>query len=212
MISASRLDSVFRIVCTTSLAGGALMLALSVAGCSDDSTGNGGGGGESAGGNAGIGGSGGADDAFASCAKGEIEPDFVEDAPLAGPGIDPKTGAVVAGDYFVATTYLALKPGQLESLFELSGPVIATLMTSQGLVAVGTAQSESCLAVRTLTVWQSAEDMVAFVTSTAHATAMAETSTLSRGTTNTISWAGDETTVSWQEAAVRLEAEASGDL
>jgi hypothetical protein len=149
-------------------------------------------------------------DPFAQCKKGVIEDDFVHD-PWVGPGVDPMTGEIAPGSYRVATTYLALKPEKMQRFHELSDPVVETLFTAQGLVAVTTGSSQSCSALRTFTVWQTEEDMYAFVGSAAHAAAMPETSDLSRGTSNTISWDGDETTATWEEATSRLAAETTGD-
>ncbi|NUP04784.1 MAG: hypothetical protein HOW73_01855 [Polyangiaceae bacterium] len=184
----------------------AMIALLALAACGDDETGSGGQGGEGGGG-----GSGG-QDAFANCHKGDLETDLADDMPMMGPGIDPDTGELAPGTYYVATTYLALNPEKRERLGEVSGPVIESLQTSAGLIAVITSQSESCQSFRTMTVWQSEEDMMTFVTGAAHAAAMAETSELSRGTSNTISWEGDASTANWEEAATRLGAEPGGDL
>jgi hypothetical protein len=202
----SRIDMVFSHTLSCGLALGALALALPVASCSDD----GGPGGAGAGGEAAQGG-GGENDAYPNCKKGEMEADFVEDTPLAGPGVDPETGALVEGSYFIATTYLAMKPGTLETVMELSGPVIGELTASPGFVAVSTANSSSCLALRTLTVWESEEQMFEFVAGPAHNAAMGEMHELSRGTSNTISWQGPAADVDWEVVIEKLGAEEGGD-
>ncbi len=188
----------------------ALLLGAAMASCSDDERGELGGGGggqttttESA--------TTGGPDPFASCKKGELEADFAEDMPWAGPGVDPETGEVAPGSYRIATTYLALRPDKQERFGELSQPVVESLGTSQGLVAVKTGGSMACSSLRTYTLWESEEDMFAFVASPAHAAAMSYTSELSRGTSNTISWDGDVATATWAEATARLAAETTGD-
>jgi heme-degrading monooxygenase HmoA len=67
-----------------------------------------------------------------------------------------------------------------------------------GFVAFSTTESSSCATMRTLTVWQSEEDLLAFVTSPAHVAAMSEVSELSRGSSNTTAWAGNEKDATWE--------------
>lgn len=202
MTFGSRLDTVFRRFCSIGLGLGALALALPTASCSDDSTS--GGGGAGAGGEATVGGAGGGDDAFAACTKGDLEADFFEDTPLTGPGVDQETGALGEGTYFVATTYLAMKPGTLDHVMELSGPVINTLVSSEGFVAMSTARSESCMSLRTLTVWASEDEMYEFVASPAHSAAMSEISQLDRGSSATLSWQGTAADANWDTALAKL--------
>ncbi len=198
----SRVDTIFRRFCSIGLALRALAMALPTASCSDDDSN--GGGGAGSGGEAALGGSGGADDAFPGCVKGEIEADFVEDTPLVGPGVDQETGLLAEGNYFIATTYLAMKPDVLDHVMELAGPTINTLVASDGFVAMSTARSESCLSLRTLTVWQSEEQMYEFVASEAHSAAMSEMSDLNRGTSGTLSWQGTEADASWAVSIPKL--------
>lgn len=198
----SRLDTIFRRFCSLGLGLGALVLALPTASCSDDDSD--GGGGAGTGGEAALGGSGGAADAFPGCVKGDVEADFVEDTPLVGPGVDQETGELAEGTYFIATTYLAMKPDVLDHVMELAGPTINTLVASDGFVAMSTAKSESCLSLRTLTVWQSEEAMYEFVASEAHSAAMGEMSALNRGTSGTISWQGTAADASWDVAIAKL--------
>ncbi|WP_437509159.1 hypothetical protein [Sorangium sp. So ce1099] len=54
--------------------------------------------------------------------------------------------------------------------------------------------------------------MFAFVGSPAHVRAMGQSSSISRGTSNVISWEGSEREATWDEAAKRLGSEAGGDL
>jgi heme-degrading monooxygenase HmoA len=160
------------------------------------------------------GGGGSASDAFAGCSKGLLESDREEDSDvaLAGPGVDPETGALKSGSYLIATTYLAVKPEKIARALELGGPVVQSLFTMQGFVAFSSTASVSCATLRTLTIWESEEDMLNFVVSRAHLEAMAEISDLSRGTSNTVSWQGSEQDTSWERAAALLASESSGDL
>lgn len=151
-------------------------------------------------------------DEYADCAKGEIESDIATSLPLAGPGVDPDTGELSPGNYLVATTYLALQPDKMETAIELSGPTIEHVFTLPGFVGVTIAGSAACNSLRTITIWESEEAMFAFVASPAHTRAMAQTSVVSRGTSNTITWDGDEKSVTWQEAARQLGQEEDGDI
>ena len=148
---------------------------------------------------------------FGNCSRGVLESDRGDDLALAGPGVDPETGRLAAGNYLVATTYLALKPDKADRALELGGPVVESLFAMKGFVAFSTTQSSSCATLRTLTIWQSEEDMLTFVTSPAHVTAMSAISELSRGTSNTIAWEGSEKDASWERAAKYLAAETGGD-
>jgi hypothetical protein len=184
-----------------------MLIGCAMVGCSDDDqSGNGGEGGAESSTTAEQSSSSTGPDPYAHCDKGVIEDDFVQDLQWSGPGVDQMTGEIMPGTYRIAATYLPVKPGKLDRVFELSGPVFNTLFGTQGFVAVATAQSESCSSLRTFTVWQSEEDMYALVGSEAHTAAMSETADLSRGGTGAISWDGDETTITWEEAASRLGA------
>src|SRR6185369_8907297 len=110
----------------------------------------------------------------------------------------------------VASTYLALKPEQVEHALGLGGPVVDSLFSMHGFVAFSTVSSPSCAALRTLTVWESEEDMLAFVASPAHVTAMAAISELSRGSSNTVAWDGTEQDATWDRGAELLARETSG--
>jgi heme-degrading monooxygenase HmoA len=151
-------------------------------------------------------------DEYADCVKGELESDMATSLPLAGPGVKPDTGELSPGTYVVATTYLALQPGKLDTAIELAGPVVENAFTLPGFVAVTLAGSGGCNSLRTITVWDSEEAMFAFVASPAHTRAMAQTSAISRGTSNTITWDGSDSTVTWEEAARQLGLEEGGDI
>lgn len=149
---------------------------------------------------------------FSLCTKGELESDLATGLELSGPGVNPSTGSILPGDYHVATTYFALQPGKADVALDLSGPVIESLFEMPGFVAVTTGASTSCNTLRTLTVWENEAAMFAFVASPAHARAMTQTSTLSRGTSNTVAWDGSADSVSWQEAARRLGLVVGGEI
>lgn len=150
-------------------------------------------------------------DAFSACSSGELESDRGDDAALVGPGIDPETGQLAAGSYLIATTYLALKPDKAARALELGGPVVQSLFAMQGFVAFSTTQSNSCAALRTLTIWQSEEDMLTFVMSPAHLEAMSAVSEVSRGTSRTFAWEGSEKEATWERAANHLAADPGAD-
>lgn len=152
------------------------------------------------------------DAGYAGCSKGELESDMTTSLELAGPGVNPETGMITPGTYLVATTYLALQPGTLDKAIELSGPIIETSFGLPGFVAVTIAGSESCNTLRTITVWENEQAMFAFVASPEHARAMAQTSAISRGTSNTITWDGSVESVKWTEAARQLALEEDGDI
>lgn len=151
-------------------------------------------------------------DAYADCTKGKLEADMTTSIELSGPGVDPETGKLEPGTYHVATTYLAIQPGKIDTVVELSGPMIQGSFELEGFIAMTIVGSESCNTLRTLTVWKDEQAMFAFVASPAHARAMAQTSNISRGTSNTITWDGDVDSVTWKEAARRLGLEQEGDL
>ncbi len=149
---------------------------------------------------------------YVGCSKEELESDMTTSIELSGPGVDPDTGKLTPGTYHVATTYLALQPGKLDTVLELSGPIIESSFSLPGFVAMTIVGSESCNTLRTLTVWETEQAMFAFVASPSHARAMAKTSEVSRGSSNTITWDGDVDSVSWDEAARRLGLEEDGDI
>ncbi|HTN92546.1 MAG TPA: antibiotic biosynthesis monooxygenase [Sorangium sp.] len=184
-----------------------MVVAMAGGGCADDRDGA-----SSASEGAAGGPNGGAGAPFDGCSKGELEPDRVGDLELTGPGVDAGTGALKPGSYVISTTYLALKPEMAQKASDLAEPVVEALFTMEGFVALAAGRSSSCAALRTLTVWESEQDMFAFVGSPAHVRAMGQSSSLSRGTSNVISWEGSEREATWEEAAKRLGSEAGGDI
>jgi len=184
----------------------AIVCSGSLLACGDSGATSGGGGSGTTG--SGAGGA----DPFAACSKGALEADGSDDVAMTGPGVDPKTGALAPGHYVIASTYLALVPEQAAHAQDLGSAVVATLPKMKGLVAFGLRSSQSCVALRTLTVWTSEDDMMAFVMSPAHAKAMVQASTLSRGSSNIVSWEGNEDAASWKEAAAHLAHDTGADL
>ena len=149
---------------------------------------------------------------FAACSKAVLEQDIGHDSALVGPGVDQKSGQIAPGSYFIATTYLALKPDQVDAALELGQPIVESLASMHGFVAFSLTQSASCASLRTLTVWQTEEDMMAFVVSPAHLKAMPRISALSRGTSNTVGWEASETDATWSQAIAHLGQGTTEDL
>jgi len=139
------------------------------------------------------------------CVASVLADDFVVD-PTPGDVGDPASWPAFPSDAIVATTYLRLAPEGLERFQEVVGPVIGELMGApEGLMAMSTGGSEACGVVRTLTVWESEEAMMGFVTGEAHAAAMAATGEVSRGGSVTLTQlAGDVERVDWSNAADSL--------
>ncbi|ACY16828.1 hypothetical protein [Haliangium ochraceum] len=129
--------------------------------------------------------------------------------PFQGPGVDPETGAFASLDnetYVVHTTHLLLKPGMAEKVYELSGPILADLMSRPGFVAVSLATSDTCGSVRTLGVWESEVAMYDFVFGEAHTAAMDQTTEVSesgRVTHWTLS-ADDVKSLTWDQARAEV--------
>jgi hypothetical protein len=100
--------------------------------------------------------------------------DFVP-SPLAGPGIDPQTGAIVgkpAAKYVLHTTQAVLDPQTAADFLGLTTPVIDQVMQADGLVGVSLASDMNCGFARTLGIWESEEAMYEFVYAGAHAQAI----------------------------------------
>lgn len=126
-----------------------------------------------------------ADPQFAACSRDVIEPDW-QPSPLAGAGVDAKTGMLVApksGSYIVSTTYLALKPGAEtgQRFGALMGPIMAQLKMQRGLAALTFSTSQKCSTARTLSVWEDEASMFDFVASPAHLSAVRAVGEVSRG-------------------------------
>ncbi len=110
-----------------------------------------------------------------------VDPGLVEARPLVGPGYDPGMGGLVAplqDEYLVSSTVILVKPEMENDFNMLVGQITATLDGSAGMVAYSLAIEPTCGFARTITVWRSEADMMGFVLSDAHATAMARTTEL----------------------------------
>ena len=138
-----------------------------------------------------------------ACERGTLEPDFAA-APLAGSAVDAE--GLRAGQYIVSSTYLQLRPGARQTFDGLIGPLVEDLETRDGLLALSLGGSEACDALRTLSVWRDDAAMIAFVTGSAHATAMSRVTDLSRGGSLVTHWLGDEGSATWEVAARELGA------
>jgi heme-degrading monooxygenase HmoA len=154
----------------------------------------------------------------ALCRPTVVQPDFVSQGAMGesipgtvwfGPAVNPATGQpTIPPGSLVATTYLQLRidPASQMTFGDVAGRVFGALFASPGLIAVATVASNQCAAARTLTVWESEEAMMGFVTSAAHAEAMARVGEMSRGgsvtTTFMANASGD---VSWAEVVRRFE-------
>ncbi len=55
---------------------------------------------------------------------------------------------------------------------ELAAPVVESLFAMKRFIAATTGSSDACLALRTISVWETEEDMVEFVVSPVHANAL----------------------------------------
>ena len=117
---------------------------------------------------------------LSACRHDLQEPDL-EAAPLAGPGVDPTTGRLRPpphGAYVVSATYGVPRPSSdgapVSSRYvQLFAAIEAQLARETGLMALQLGTSAACGSGRTLAVWESEEQMYAFVTSPAHREAMA---------------------------------------
>jgi heme-degrading monooxygenase HmoA len=188
----------------------ALFVSLVACGTSDSSPTTTGGGGNGSGGS----GAGGSDPnaQFKACKKETVEPDFKTLQPLSGPGVDMTSGKVKPGKYIVATTYLAANPNEVKRTFSLSMPIIGSLPSMKGFVAASFGQSNACATLRTLTVWESEEDLMTFIMSPAHAAAMKQIGTISRGTSNTTDWESKGDDATFADAAKKLGSDKSSDI
>ena len=83
----------------------------------------------------------------AECERGKLEADF-QGGPLAGPNV--RDGALIAGEYIISSTFLQLRaePETRQHFGELMQPIMADLMTRDGLLALsfGDSMMEPCSA------------------------------------------------------------------
>lgn len=152
------------------------------------------------------------DDEPLACARGTLEPDLGFLSPMAGPAVDPATGAIAPpppGGYVVSTTYLALRPepAAQQRFGELNGPIGQALATAPGLLAIQFGSSPSCGTARTFTIWRDEDAMYAYVTGPAHSAAIAAITEVSRGGSVATHWISTSTAqMTWEAAAAQLTA------
>ena len=150
----------------------------------------------------------------AVCSAVVVQPDFTSQEAMGetlpgtvwnGPAVNTETGQpVIPAGSIVATTYLQLRPDPTSqrTFGEVGGRVFDALFTSRGLLAVATVTSNQCAVARTITVWESEEAMIGFVTSEAHSEAMLRVGEMSRGGSITTSFiANASVDVAWPEIA-----------
>ena len=144
----------------------------------------------------------------AACERFKLEPDFVG-APLAGPSV--QGGELMDGDYIISSTYLQLRaePEVRQKFGELMQPIMADLMSRDGLLALSFGDSKQCGTARTLAVWRDDVAMFSFVTGEAHSRAAQSIDALSRGGSVVMHWNGEKSSASWASAMNYL-AEAEG--
>ena len=144
----------------------------------------------------------------AACEHFELEPDFAGSA-LAGPGV--ADGGLMEGDYIISSTYLQLRaePEVGQRFGELMQPIMADLMSRDGLVALSFGDSKRCGTARTLAVWRDEVAMFGFVIGEAHGRAVQAIDQLSRGRSVVMHWRADKSGASWSSAMNYL-AEAEG--
>jgi heme-degrading monooxygenase HmoA len=134
--------------------------------------------------------------------------------PFEGPGF--KNGEVTTkaeGPFLAATTHLILEDGdEAQKAFDENMEAInAVLLDQPGLVGVSLAGKPFTREYRTLSVWETEEAMLAWVTSEAHATAMADVGdkmVLGRGTHWSIE--KDQMPPAWDDAKQRLDGSEPG--
>jgi hypothetical protein len=143
-----------------------------------------------------------------SCRAASREEDFAVDGDL-GPQGDPANWGELPPDAIVSTTYLRMlaTPEAQQAFGEATGPVAAELSApAAGLMGLSFASSEACGTVRTLSVWATEEDQIAFVTGPAHGAAMTRIGDISRGGSVTMSWSVSELgEVSWEAVVDALQ-------
>lgn len=146
-----------------------------------------------------------------TCDRAVLEDDLGSPAgpgwALAGPGVDPATGELLPFDQPVvaSTTYLRLRSevSSQQRFGQLMGPIQETLGTAPGLLAIGLATSDACGTARTLTIWESEDAMLGFVTSEAHVAAVQAVSEVSRGGSVVTHWSASDTSAAGPDEALR---------
>ena len=137
-----------------------------------------------------------------------VEQNF-QPTPLAGPGLDPETGAIIGAPqntYVLHTTQAVVTPETAEALLNMSNEVAAQAMATEGLVALSFSMDQTCGYARTLGIWESEEAMLGFVVSGAHAEAMRQApNIISTGRFTHFDIPTDDIERAWEVALERLE-------
>lgn len=147
-----------------------------------------------------------------ACTRGKLEPDLAFVSPMAGPAVDPATGAITpppAAGYVISSTYLAMRPepAAQQRFGELTGPLMQALATAPGLLALQLGTSESCGTARTFSIWRDEDAMYAYVVGPAHSAAIAGVTEVSRGGSVATHWISTNVAqMTWQAAAAQLAA------
>lgn len=141
----------------------------------------------------------------AGCDRGDgLEADFRPLTPWTGPGV--VDGALRPGSYTIATTRLQLlttDESRAHFLAVMAG-LGKAVDEAPGLVGYQIGNSERCAVTRTLTVWQSEDEMLEFVLGQAHSAAIDAIPKISRGGSNTARWQGSEADATWDLAARKI--------
>lgn len=134
----------------------------------------------------------------------------VEVAPFEGPGWDASTGLVAPQEeYLVALTHLRVTnlPGPGKKFGEHADAVATWLFENEPEGWVGVSfRNIGKLDWWTMTIWESEEAELAFVTSDVHAAAMADLDTVARGAVSRSLWVtADEVPPDWDVALEWLD-------
>lgn len=132
-------------------------------------------------------------------------------APLAGPGFTDGIYSGPTDQPLIASStvlYLDDTPEARARLEALMGDMMPALMTHDGLLGLAFAGSERCGANRTLALWRDEAAMMAFVTSSGHAAAMAAAGEFAEPGSRTVHWTLDPATeaLTWEAGLARTEA------
>lgn len=134
--------------------------------------------------------------------------------PLFGPGWDDETQSLRGepqASYIVHTTQIMVDPDAEEIFDQLADDVIAQLMQTEGLIAIGFAGEPTCGFRRTTGVWANEAAMYRFVASGAHAQAMAMTRDVAvTARTTHFEVSAEELPLDWSELGDRIDEIAPG--
>jgi len=125
-----------------------------------------------------------------TCEAETLEEDSIVVAGVGAQDGPPAFGQLPPGA-MVASTYLRIQDTEeaAQVFDELNGPIIAELSApAPGLMGLSIRISPACNTARTITVWESEEAMMQFVTGPAHSAAMMRTHEVSRGGSITDVW------------------------